>query len=130
MDPVIVIWLCVIYFFYKKNRKIVKKKRKQEMKNKEINKKIGGPWTRSMKRVHEPGPKRGSMDQGSMFCPLPRKRVEYPASFAGCRPLLKTLYKNVNLFQSVFQSEVLYKFQILFCFLIFSCCLQHHSSVH
>ena len=36
MDPVIVIWLCVIYFFIKKNRKIVKK-RKQEMKNKKIN---------------------------------------------------------------------------------------------
>ena len=24
-----------------------------------------------MKGVHGPGPKRGSMDQGSMFCPLP-----------------------------------------------------------
>ena len=31
----------------------------------------GGPWTWSMKGVHGPGPKRGSMDQGSMFCPLP-----------------------------------------------------------
>ena len=41
------------------------------MKNKKINKKIGGPWTRSMKGVHGPGQKRGSMDQGSMFCPLP-----------------------------------------------------------
>ena len=30
-----------------------------------------GPWTWSMKGVHGPGPKRGSMDQGSMFCPLP-----------------------------------------------------------
>ena len=32
----------------------------------------GGPWTRSMKGVPGPGPKRGSMDQGSMFCPLPK----------------------------------------------------------
>ena len=71
MDPVIVIWLCVIYFFIKK-KKNSKKKSKQEMKNKKkINKKIGGPWTRSLKGVHGPGPKRGSMDQGSMFCPLP-----------------------------------------------------------
>ena len=31
----------------------------------------GGPWTRSMKVVHGPGPKWGSMDQGSMFCPQP-----------------------------------------------------------
>ena len=28
-----------------------------------------GPWTRSMKEVHGPGPKRGSMDPWSMFCP-------------------------------------------------------------
>ena len=27
----------------------------------------GGPWTRSMKGVHGPGPKRGSMDQGPCF---------------------------------------------------------------
>ena len=40
--------------------------------------KIGGPWTRSMKGVHGPGPyfdgpgpQRGSMDQGSMFCTFP-----------------------------------------------------------
>ena len=54
--------------------------------------KIGGPWTRSMIRgsmdpvhergsmdpvhilmdpVHGPGPRRGSMDQGSMFCTFP-----------------------------------------------------------
>ena len=31
----------------------------------------GGPWTRSMKVVHGPGPKRGSMDPWSMFCPHP-----------------------------------------------------------
>ena len=40
--------------------------------------KTGGPWTRSMKVVHGlgpyfdgPGPRRGSMDQGSMFCTFP-----------------------------------------------------------
>ena len=40
--------------------------------------KIGGPWTRSMKVVHGPGPyfdgpgpQRGSMDQESMFCTFP-----------------------------------------------------------
>ena len=31
----------------------------------------GGPWTRSIKVVHGPGPKRGSMDPWSMFCPHP-----------------------------------------------------------
>ena len=31
----------------------------------------GGPWTRSMKVVHGPGPKRGSMDPWSLFCPHP-----------------------------------------------------------
>ena len=31
----------------------------------------GGPWTRSMKVVHGPCPKRGSMDPWSMFCPHP-----------------------------------------------------------
>ena len=31
----------------------------------------GGPWTRSIKVVHGPGPKRGSMDHWSMFCPHP-----------------------------------------------------------
>ena len=44
--------------------------------------KIGGPWTRSMIRgsmdpVHGPGPRRGSMDQGSMFCTLPVKSDEF-----------------------------------------------------
>ena len=29
----------------------------------------GGPWTRSMKVVHGPGPKWGSMDPWVMFCP-------------------------------------------------------------
>ena len=29
-----------------------------------------------MKGVHGPGPKRGSMDQGSMFCPLPSNGVK------------------------------------------------------
>ena len=29
------------------------------------------PPTGGLKGVHGPGPKRGSMDQGSMFCPLP-----------------------------------------------------------
>ena len=33
----------------------------------------GGPWTGSMKMVHRPGPKWGSMDPWSMFCPHPRK---------------------------------------------------------
>ena len=33
----------------------------------------GGPWTRSMKVVHGPGPKCGSLDQGSMFCPHPHE---------------------------------------------------------
>ena len=37
--------------------------------------KIGGPWTRSMKVVHGPGPQRGSMDQGSMFCAFPFKTL-------------------------------------------------------
>ena len=37
--------------------------------------KIGGPWTRSMKVVHGPGPQRGSMDQGSMFCTFPREEA-------------------------------------------------------
>ena len=31
----------------------------------------GGPRTWSMKVVHGPGPKRGSMDPWSMFCPHP-----------------------------------------------------------
>ena len=31
----------------------------------------GGPWTRSIKVVHGPGPKWGSMDPWSMFCPHP-----------------------------------------------------------
>ena len=31
----------------------------------------GGPWTWSMKVVHGPGPKWGSMDPWSMFCPHP-----------------------------------------------------------
>ena len=31
----------------------------------------GGPWTRSKRGVHGPGPKGGSTDPGSMFCPLP-----------------------------------------------------------
>ena len=30
-----------------------------------------GPWTRSMKVVHGPGPRWGSMDPWSMFCPHP-----------------------------------------------------------
>ena len=34
-----------------------------------------GPWTRSMKVVHGPGPKRGSMDPWSMFCPHPLLRT-------------------------------------------------------
>ena len=59
--------------------------------------KIGGPWTRSMIRgsmdpvhergsvdpvhilmdpVHGPGPRRGSMDQGSMFCTFPLVEVK------------------------------------------------------
>ena len=29
-----------------------------------------------MKGVHGPGPKRGSMDQGSMFCPLPEPTMK------------------------------------------------------
>ena len=32
----------------------------------------GGPWTWSMKVVHGPGPKWGSMDPWSMFCPHPK----------------------------------------------------------
>ena len=47
--------------------------------------KIGGPWTRSMiggsmdpvfilkDPVHGPGPRKGSMDQGSMFCTFPQR---------------------------------------------------------
>ena len=35
----------------------------------------GGPWTRSMKVVHGPGPKWGSMDPWSMFCPHPLQAV-------------------------------------------------------
>ena len=31
----------------------------------------GGPWTRSIKVVHGPGPRWGSMDPWSMFCPHP-----------------------------------------------------------
>ena len=31
----------------------------------------GGPWTQSMKVVHGPGPKWGSMDPWSTFCPHP-----------------------------------------------------------
>ena len=31
----------------------------------------GSPWTRSRKVVHGPGPKKGSMDLWSMFCPHP-----------------------------------------------------------
>ena len=55
--------------------------------------KIGGPWTRSMIRgsmkggsidpvnilmdpVHGPGPQKGSMDQGSMFCVFPNLRPD------------------------------------------------------
>ena len=30
-----------------------------------------GPWTQSMKVVHGPSPKWGSMDSWSMFCPYP-----------------------------------------------------------
>ena len=49
----------------------------------------GGPWTQSMKVVHGPGPKWGSMDPWSTFCPhpldweltkfkrLPQKRKQY-----------------------------------------------------
>ena len=33
--------------------------------------KYGGPWTQFMKGVHEPDPRRGSMDQESMFCTFP-----------------------------------------------------------
>ena len=32
----------------------------------------GGPWTRSIEGVHGPGPDKGSMDRGSMFCTFPR----------------------------------------------------------
>ena len=38
----------------------------------------GGPWTRSMKVVHGPDPKWGSMDPWSLFCPhpfVPARRV-------------------------------------------------------
>ena len=36
----------------------------------------GGPWTRSMKVVHGPGPNGGwSMDPWSMFCPHPEDLV-------------------------------------------------------
>ena len=35
----------------------------------------GGPWTGSMKVVHGPGPKWGSMDPWSMFCPHPGGRA-------------------------------------------------------
>ena len=31
----------------------------------------GGPWTRSIEEVHGPGPDKGSMDRGSMFCTFP-----------------------------------------------------------
>ena len=45
----------------------------------------GGPWTRSMKVVHRPGPKWGSMDPWSMFCPHPfelaRVRVSEGSSY-------------------------------------------------
>ena len=30
-----------------------------------------GPWTQSIKVVHGPGPRWGSMDPWSMFCPHP-----------------------------------------------------------
>ena len=36
----------------------------------------GGPWTRSMKVVHGPGPKWGSMDPWSMFCPHPGRPAQ------------------------------------------------------
>ena len=36
----------------------------------------GGPWTRSMKVVHGPGPKWGSMDPWSMFCPYPEFKAQ------------------------------------------------------
>ena len=35
----------------------------------------GGPWTHSMKVVHGPGPRWGSMDPWSMFCPHPPQTV-------------------------------------------------------
>ena len=38
------------------------------------------PWTRSMKMVHGPGPKRGSMDPWSMFCPHPFKSDFTPST--------------------------------------------------
>ena len=31
----------------------------------------GGPWTQSIEGVHGPGPDKGFMDWGSMFCTFP-----------------------------------------------------------
>ena len=59
----------------------------------------GGPWTWSMKVVHGPGPKRGSMDPWSMFCPHPC----VTANMKAIRPL-----RSLQLHDYVFilQSEI------------------------
>ena len=83
--------------------------------------KIGGPWTRSMIRgsmdpvheregggsmdpvhvlmdpVHGPGPRRGSMDQGSMFCTFPIRPVKIDFHFSTLMyRLLRRLRKGVS----------------------------------
>ena len=40
----------------------------------------GGAWTLSIKMVHGPGSKRGSMDPWFMFCPHPNPQIFLPKS--------------------------------------------------
>ena len=67
----------------------------------------GGPWARSMKVVHGPGPKWGSMDPWSVFCPHPffsptcrvasviwqkSKKIATDSNYLRCHALLTALH--------------------------------------
>jgi hypothetical protein len=45
---------------------------------------IAGPWTRSMEGVHGPGPDKGSIDRGSMFCTFPLRNIVWDVSISLC----------------------------------------------
>ena len=57
----------------------------------------GGPWTWSMKVVHGPGPKWGSMDPWSMFCPHPQLTALSGGNFDKITVLL--FYLTISSFQ-------------------------------
>ena len=72
----------------------------------------GGPWTRSMKEVHGPGPKRGSMDPWSMFCPHPaqlRALEDWPGRLGTCGNRVCVFYYVLEPLETALQSRSMSK---------------------